>query len=252
MRRLALLLPLVLAQPLAAGAEERAAAFSIEWAGFQVGTVDLRLHADEAAYRLSWRGRSIGWFGALFPFEAEGTAVGQADGMEYRPTQFAGRSSWRDGERRWRVEFAPNGRAAVVEVPAEDLTEREPVPHELQIGPDPASLALTAIRRASPGLRLSARSFDGRRAFGFALACAEASGAAPASELACSISTELLAGASLRWREGSRDDGARHPLTVWLQRGDDGQLWPARLEASSRFGTIAAQAVSPEKLPAAQ
>lgn len=250
MRRLAVLLLPVLAQPLApraAPAQERTATFAIDWAGFQVGIAELRLDADAAAYSLSWRGRTLGWFGALFPFETDGAAAGRVHDADYRPTRFVGRSSGRDGERRWRVEFAASGRAALVEVPAEDLAEREPVPRELQTGPDPASLALTAIRRAEPGLRLSAHSFDGRRAFGFELHCSEASGAAQAAELACAISTELLAGASRRWREGSRGDERRDPVMVWLRRGDDGRLWPARLEARSRFGTIAARVVSPEK-----
>ena len=254
MRRRAVLLLLALAQPLPPGAaaEDKTASFAIDWAGFQVGIVDLRLDVDATAYSLSWRGRTLGWFGALFPFETDGAAAGRVHDTDYRPTRFAGRSSWRDGERRWRVEFAANGRAAIVEVPAEDLTEREPVPRELQIGPDPASLALTAIRRAEPDLRLSARSFDGRRAFDFELACSEATAAAAAGELVCSIRSELLAGASRRWREGSRGDGRRDPVTVWLRRGEDGRLWPARLEASSRFGTITARLVAPQRPPDAQ
>lgn len=254
-RWLAILSLLYLAQPIApreAASQEKTATFSIDWAGFEVGIVDLRLSADETAYSLSWQGRTLGWFGAVFPFEADGSAVGRVLDTDYRPARFAGRSVWRDGERRWQVEFGPNGRASAIEVPAEDLAEREPVPHELRVGPDPASLALTAIRRAEPGLRLSARGFDGRRVFGFDLACAGASGAPPPRELACSVWTELLAGASRRWRDRSRGDGAPEPVKVWLRRGDDGQLWPARLEANSLFGTITAQIVSPEEPPGAQ
>ena len=92
----------------------------------------------------------------------------------------------------------------------------------------------------------------GDAAFDFELACSEATAAAAAGELVCSIRSELLAGASRRWREGSRGDGRRDPVTVWLRRGEDGRLWPARLEASSRFGTITARLVAPQRPPDAQ
>jgi len=113
------------------------------------------------------------------------------------------------------------------------------------VAPDPASLALAATLRAGPGLNLAARSFDGRRVFGYALACADA----PQAELACTVSIRLLAGASRQWRERSASEADREPIRIWLQRGADGRHWPVRLEFNSRFGTVLAQRMSLETAP---
>lgn len=254
MRWLATLLLIVVVHPVAprqAAAQTTSAGFAVSWAGLEVGLVELQLVADDSAYRLSWQGRTIGWFGTLFPFEADGTVAGRIEGAEFRPASFTGHSTSRDGSRRWRVAFAADGRATSVDLTSDDLAERDPVPKELQVAPDPGSLALTATHRAEPGLRLAARSFDGRRAFGYDLACAGEAAGAPPTELACTISTRLLAGASRRWRERPPSDADREPLRVWLRRGEGGSYWPVRLEISSRFGTVLAQRVSLARSPQA-
>ena len=145
--------------------------------------------------------------------------------------------------------FAPDGRVARLEVPPEDLTTREPVPETLRVGPDPASLALSAVRQAEPGLRLAARSFDGRRAFAYELACAEQVDLASGAELACSVFARLLAGASRRWGSGS-GAAEREPALIWLRRAGDGRFWPVRLEVSSRFGAVTARLLAWESPPA--
>ncbi|MGD9509712.1 MAG: DUF3108 domain-containing protein [Geminicoccaceae bacterium] len=237
--------------PRQATAQATDASFVVSWAGLEVGLVELRLAADSAAYRLSWQGRTVGWFGTLFPFEAEGVVAGRVEGTDFRPESFAGRSTSRNGVRQSRVAFGPGGRAMLVDVSADDAADREPVPSELQVAPDPASAALTAVHRAEPGLRLTARSFDGRRALAYDLACGGNAVAAPPAVLACSISARLLAGASGRWRERPPSDADRESIRVWLQRGEDGGYSPVRLEFSSRFGTVMAQRVSPENSPEA-
>ena len=253
MRWLAILV-LALAAPsagsrIATAAETTSATFAVSWAGLDVGLVKLELVADAAAYRLSWQGRTTGWFATLFPFESDGSAAGQVQGASFRPESYDGRSAWRDGDARWRVAFAPDGRVARLEVPPEDLTTREPVPETLRVGPDPASLALSAVRQAEPGLRVAARSFDGRRAFAYELACAEQVDLASGAELACSVFARLLAGASRRWGSGS-GAAEREPALIWLRRAGDGRFWPVRLEVSSRFGAVTARLLAWESPPA--
>src|SRR5690348_6313234 len=128
MRWPAALLLLVLAQAAGrspASAQATSASFSVSWSGFEVGVVELRLDANAAAYRLAWQGRTVGWFGSLFPFESDGAAAGRIEGTQYRPTSFSGRSTSRDGTREWRVAFDAGGRATLVETSGEDLEERE-------------------------------------------------------------------------------------------------------------------------------
>jgi Protein of unknown function (DUF3108) len=234
-----------------AEAQPTSAIYAFSWAGLDIGQVELRLTADADSYELNWQSRTTGWFGTLFPFLSDGTATGRIEGKSYRPTAYTGRSEWRDGGSRWHVAFASDGRVSQVDVPPEDIAEREPVPLELQVGPDPASLALSAVARAGPGFRLTARSFDGRRAFAYHLSCAKAeSGPAP-PELACTIGAQLLAGASRRGRAESSDGSERKPIRVWLRRAGDGQYWPTLLEADSRFGTVSARLVSMAPSPAA-
>jgi hypothetical protein len=250
-RRSLLALAAFLALPGAAASAQdgMTAVYAFTWAGLDVGRFEVELEASGSGYRAGWVAGTAGMVGTLFPFVSEGTAAGRREGDRFLPTHFDGRSEWRDGGSQWRVAFAPDGRAVDVEVPAEDLADREPVPEALQVGPDPASLALAAISRAAPGVRLDGQSFDGRRAVHLELACAEGN-AAP--ELACTISSRLIAGASRGWRERTRGEPPREPVRVWLRTGVHGDgFWPVRLEAPSRFGTVEARLISIDRLPAA-
>ena len=194
--------------------------------------------------RRRWAGRTTGVVGALFPFESRGSAQGRRDGDRLAVDRYGGESSWRDGGSTWQVTFGADGRATAVEMPASERAERDPVPAELQVAPDPATLALTAIAASRPGTRLNARSYDGRRVIGFALACAETEPAAT-DELACAISGELLAGGLRNTRFPEREQADRKPVQVWLRRGLQGPgYWPVRLEAASRFGTVTVRLIA--------
>jgi hypothetical protein len=233
----------------AGAAESMTAVYAFSWAGLDVGRFEVRLDADAGGYRASWEAGTSGLVGTLFPFTSQGTAAGRRDGDRFQPDHYDGSSAWRDGGSQWRVAFAPDGRATQIDVPADDLAGREPVPEALKVGPDPASLALSAIAQAAPGARLDGQSFDGRRAVRVELACADADADA---DLACTLSGRLLAGASREWRERAQGQTEREPWRVWLRAGVHGQgLWPVRLEAPSRFGTVGARLISIDRLPAA-
>jgi hypothetical protein len=239
---------------LAPGVDARAkdgvtAVYAFSWAGVDVGRFEVALEASGTGYRAAWEVGTAGIMGTLFPFVSEGTAEGRREGDRFLPSRFDGRSEWRDGGSQWRVAFAPDGRAVTVEVPPEDMADREPVPEALRVGPDPASLALAAISRVAPGVRLDGHSFDGRRAVRLQLACADEN-AAP--ELACTVSSQLLAGATHGWRERMSGEPSREPVRVWLRTGVHGDgFWPVRLEAPSRFGTVEARLISIDPIPAA-
>ena len=258
MRALAALGTVVLALGAApAGAESLTATYAVTWRGLEVGTFDAEVAVHDGGYRTAWQGRTTGLVGTLFPFATMGTSEGaRGRGGAFLPREYTGRSRWRDGDRAWRVVFSGDGRAAEVEVPADELAEREPVPPDLRVGPDPAALALTAIAAAKPGARMVAGSFDGKRAVRFALACGDAAasdrgGAGPA-EIACTVESELLAGASRRWRERSPDAREAEPARIRLRQGVGGQgYWPVTARVPSRFGTVEARLVRLERRPAA-
>ena len=231
------------------GAEGMSAVYAFTWGGLEVGRFEVRLEAEGAGYRASWEAGTAGMVGTLFPFSSQGSAEGRREGDRFLPSRFDGSSRWRDGGSEWRVAFAADGRATQVEVPEADLAAREPVPEVLQVGPDPASLALTAIVRAAPGSQLDGQSFDGRRSVRVALDCEEADAGA---DVACTVSGQLLAGASRTWRERSRGEAEREPWRVWLRSGvHELGLWPVRLEAATRFGTVIARLVTVDGMPAA-
>ena len=225
------------------------AVYAFSWAGLDVGRLEILLEADGGGYRASWEAGTAGLVGTLFPFSSQGSAEGRRDGERYLPSRYDGRSEWRDGGSQWRVAFAADGRATQIEVPADDLAGREPVPEALRVGPDPASLALAAIARAAPGhppgrpeLRRPSR--GPRRA--------RLRRCGRRDDLACTVSGRLLAGASRAWRERSQGETEREPWRVWLRTGVHGDgFWPVRLEAPSRFGTVAARLISIDRVPAA-
>jgi hypothetical protein len=229
------------------------ATYAFTWAGLEVGELEAEVAEDGAGYRVAWRGRTVGLIGTLFPYASEGASEGRRESGRLRPERFAGRSVWRDGSGAWGVAFDPDGQVARIDLPEEQRAEREPVPEALQVAPDPATLALRAIAAAGPGTRLEASSFDGKRAVRFALACADPATPAGgvAAELLCTVEGRLLAGASRRWRERQGDQAdRREPVKVWLQPGLwPDELWPVRVEAPTRFGTVEARLVRAEPRP---
>ncbi len=202
------------------------------------------LEADGAGYRASWEAVRPAWSAPCSRSSPTGAARAGARESVICPSRYNGRSQWRDGG------SAGVSRSGPTDVPRRsrcrrtDLAEREPVPAELQVGPDPASLALTAIARAAPGFRLDRQSFDGRRAVAYDLSCAKAD-AGDGARL--HVSGQLLAGASRAWRERRRARPSGSRWRVWLRRCTATGFWPVRLEAPTAFRDGRGAAVSIER-----
>jgi hypothetical protein len=233
------------------------AGYEIEWQGLSIGAFETELLTEAETYRVSYRARTTGFLGWLWPFTSEGSSEGSLAAMRPRPEYYQVTSRRRDENDRWAVRFGADGRAIQVDMPLEERLEREPVPAALQVAPDPLALALAAIGSAGPGAKLTGASFDGKRALRLEGACAEdlvalaeapPGGAAAAEEgLACSVDGELAAGASRRWKGRSMRDEDRRPVAVWLGRGIlEDAFWPVRVEAPTRYGTVTIRLVSLE------
>jgi len=255
--RLALLLVLVVLPGTShAQAERLFAGYEIEWQGLPIGAFETEILNGEGSYRVTYRARTTGFLGWVWPFSSEGSSEGGLAAMRPVPQYYQVLSRRRDEDDRWAVRFAADGRAVHVDVPIEELLEREPVPPALQVAPDPLALALAAIGAAAPGAQLAGTSFDGKRALRFEVACADdlvaladaPPGAAAAAEreaLACTVDGDLAAGASRRWKGRSMRDDERNPVAVWLGRGIlEDAFWPVRVEAHSRYGTVTVRLVS--------
>jgi hypothetical protein len=255
--RLALLLVLVsLTGTSHAQAERLFAAYEIEWQGLPIGAFETELLTEAESYQVSYRARTTGFLGWLWPFSSEGSSEGSLAALQPKPQYYQVTSRRRDENDRWAVRFGADGRAIHVDVSIEELAEREPVPAALQVAPDPLALALRAIGAAAPGAKLAGASFDGKRVLRLEGACAEelvaladaASGAVAAAEreaLACSVDGEVAAGASRRWQGRSMRDDDRRPVSIWLGRGIlEDAFWPVRVEAPTRYGTVTVRLVS--------
>jgi hypothetical protein len=255
--RFALLLVLVaLPGTSHAQAERVFAGYQIEWQGLPIGAFETEVLTGPDTYRITYRARTTGFLGWLWPFSSEGSSEGTHAAMQPMPQYYQVSSRRRDENDSWAVRFGADGRAIHVDMPVEELAEREPVPPALQVAPDPLALALAAIGAAAPGAQLTGTSFDGKRVLRLEGSCAEnlvaladaPPGAAAAAEreaLACTVDGELIAGASRRWQGRSMRDDDREPVAVWLGRGIlDDAFWPVRVEAPTRYGIVTVRLVS--------
>jgi len=232
------------------------AGYEIEWQGLPIGAFETQLRNGEETYRVTYRARTTGFLGWVWPFSSEGSSEGSLAAMRPMPQFYQVFSRRRDEDDRWAVRFAADGRAVHVDVPIEERLEREPVPPALQVAPDPLALALAAIGAAAPGAQLAGTSFDGKRALRFEIVCADdlvaladarpgAAAAADHEALACTVDGDLAAGASRRWKGRSMRDDERTPVAVWLGRGIlEDAFWPVRVEAPTRYGTVTVRLVS--------
>lgn len=235
--------------PAAAVAENVEAGYSVRWAGIEIGRFEVDLRTGAGGYRLSYSARTTGAVAWFFEFESAGLAMGRLTPAGPSVDRYEGRSV-RDEDRgsHWQVDFAPNGTVAAVVLDAESRDDREPVPAELMVAPDPFTLAFQGLLEAAAGKRLEGRSFDGKRVMDFYMDCAPAPGpvhpaAFPAPRggaLFCTADGELLAGRSKRWGERTDEHNEdRPPARLWLAP-DVGGLphWPVRIEAEGRFGAV--------------
>jgi hypothetical protein len=227
------------------------AGYVVRWGGIEIGRFDTELRRTGAEYHLGYHARTSGPLGWVVDFSSTGWSAGRLDADTAAPRHFRGQSRWRDGEGFWRVSFGADGRVTELELDEATRADREPVPDAIQQGPDPLALMLQAMLEASAGERVEGRSFDGRRAMRYELACATepspvqpvALGAETYQALLCEADGALLAGRSKRWSDRAEQQGReRSPVRIWLVPAVGGlPHWPVRIEADSRYGTVSVE-----------
>ena len=234
--------------PQLAAAEPVRSTYELSWLGMEIARVEAELSEAGTTYRLAWRGQTSGFLGAVYPFVSEATSEGDRAAAGLQPRLHFGESLRGDETKAWAVGFDGAGKAVRVEIPEDDRQDRDPVPAELQVGPDPLSLALLALGRVGPGSQQTGTAFDGRRVFRLTASCADAPERLPeaAEALLCRVDGQLVAGASRRWRERGEAQEERPPAEIWLGRDVvTAGWWPVRVEAATRWGTVTARLISP-------
>lgn len=222
--------------------------YSVRWAGIEVGRFQAELRRIGERYHLAYHATTAGPLRWLSSFTSSGWAAGAIASGSVRPEHFRGQSDWGEGRRFWQVSFTPSGEVSKLVLDAATAADREPVPEPLMRGPDPLSLALQAMLRATPTRPFDSTLYDGRRAARVFMDCAierspirlAALGGNAEQALVCTADGERLAGRSKRWSdEADEEAGQRPPARVWLVP-DLGGLphWPVRVEAESRFGGV--------------
>ncbi len=257
--------------PTAHAADKLDATYKFYWKGFVVSQADTSALITEDAYEfaLDFRMRGVA---KLFANGRSSAKVsgrledrvpvpelyensGRWDGKDYSQTMtFDGDGALLDNQLDWPEKWI-------------EEFKREPVPEELQVGPDPASLVIsliqTPLERATGEEPLVMRTFDGDSVFDWKVSCApepvvlEESGKSPFAGNAyeCSYGGELVAGkriltekqkkkrekerrkAEKRRKKGKEEEN--QPPKIWMQPVEDGAYFlPVRAEFQSGLGRV--------------
>ena len=226
------------------------AGYAVHWAGLPVADLSVGAAFGDGVYSIVASGRSVGVLALFVDVTSEAAALGaRLVGGGVRPSRFRQSSDWNGRAQTARVEFAPGGEAVTVDVSESRELAREPVPADLQRGPDPLSAVLLAALQAAPATSLAAATFDGRRALALGLTCGAVEPVAPpaaapwlATALRCEATAQLTAGGLAERRE--RRLRLEGPVTVWLATElPAGLAVPIRIEVATSLGRVVAELV---------
>lgn len=261
----------VVASQSAAAAEQLDAAYKFYWKGLLVSSAETQLTKTDGTYDFALDFRMRG-MAKLFANGHTATRVsGRLDGEDPLPVRYNESGRWDGKDYSQLMTFDDQGSLVEQKLDWPEKwskdNKREPVPEDMQRGPDPASLVVKLIRtplaRATNGTPFTVRSFDGDSVFEYGITCQaepvvlEESSHSPYSGEAyeCGFGGELLAGkriltekqkkkaekrrlkAEKRRAKGKEDDDI--PPKLWVQSFEDGAyLLPVRAEVSTRMGKV--------------
>lgn len=248
------------------------AEYGFYWKGILVASAETATLVTDDIYDLSLNFRMRGIAKLFANGRSAVSARGRlsADGLPI-PTRYTSDGRWDGEDYAQTMIFDESGALAEQQLdwPEKWLEEfkREPVPEEMQVGPDPASMIIqlitTPVTMAADGSPIVARTFDGDSVLEWQVSCLpdavilEESGKSPFAGKAyeCGFSAELLAGKRIltekqkkkeekrrkkeekRRAEGKEDEDL--PPKIWVQPVADGKYFlPVRAEVSSGMGRV--------------
>lgn len=256
----------------AAAADKINATYKFYWNGLLVSEANTAATIADQAYDFSMDFRMRG-VAKLF---ANGRSSARVEGALHNgapvPVRYENYGRWDGKDYAQTMTFDANGSLIEnkLEWPEKWLEEfkREPVPEDLQVGPDPASIVVALIQRSltdvSGDSPYVVRSFDGDSVFDWDISCSaesvdlENSGKSPFAGEAyeCGFGGTLVAGeriltekqkkkaekqrrkAEKRRAKGKKVDEPKPPK-IWVQSFDEGAyLLPVRAEVSTGMGRV--------------
>ncbi|MBO6505278.1 MAG: DUF3108 domain-containing protein [Kordiimonadaceae bacterium] len=256
----------------AAAADKITATYKFYWNGLLVSEANTSATIADEAYdfALDFRMRGVA---KLF---ANGRSSARVEGALQDgapiPLKYENYGRWDGKDYAQTMTFDADGGMVEnkLEWPKKWLEEfkREPVPEDLQVGPDPASIVIALIQRSLSDVTGDApyvvRSFDGDSVFDWDVSCSaesidlEPSGKSPFAGAAyeCGFGGTLVAGERIltekqkkkaekrrRKEEKRRAKGKKvdepKPPKIWVQSFEDGAyLLPVRAEVSTGMGRV--------------
>ncbi|MCB2055857.1 MAG: DUF3108 domain-containing protein [Geminicoccaceae bacterium] len=234
----------------AARASEAHLLYDVRWSGFSIGEAAIVLRIDGDGREVTIKSRTTGALDWFFTYRS--TVASRGEGGAEAATSFTAESVFDEKPQAWSFVYAADGTLLEADIPAEITEERDPVPPELQRGPDPLALLLDALSTVKPGSDVRGATFDGKRALRLEARCAAELDAKsplpglPAEPvLACTVGGELLAGRHRDYGDRSSDENEDRELEVWLDsRRLEGMALPVLVHASTGFGTVVVRLVA--------
>lgn len=257
--------------PAAAAADKIDASYKFYWKGLLVSSADTAATIDTDSYDLAIDFRMRGIAKLFANGHSKARVSGRMDGGAPVPALYENGGRW-DGDDYAQTMTFDHAGALVdqqLDWPEKWLEEfkREPVPDDMRVGPDPASLVVklisTPLARATGSTPMVERSFDGDTVFDWNITCLpepvllEESGKSPFSGEAyeCSFGGELVAGKRIltekqqkkaekrRKKEEKRRAKGKHkeekPPKLWVQVFEDGAyILPVRAEMATGMGRV--------------
>ncbi|MEZ5838513.1 MAG: DUF3108 domain-containing protein [Geminicoccaceae bacterium] len=230
------------------------ARYEVRWTGLTVGEILVNVKTDASGRALRLDSRTAGALDWFFTYRSTITSTTGLEAGRPVTTRFAASRAFNDQEQDWSLTFDAAGRILQGEISAEIAAEHEPVPPELQHGPDPLAFAIDALARLGPGVNLQGDTFDGKRVLHLDIDCGvDREPVSPIPEtpqqpaLACRIGGELLAGARKDDDDDDEEDertGRERTVTARLVDNlIPGYAIPAIIQAETRWGTVVTRLV---------
>lgn len=258
--------------PAVAAADSIEASYKFYWNGFLVSQADTSATIAPESYDFALDFRMRGMAKLFANGRSKARVTGRMNGDGPVPALYENSGRWDGKDYAQTMTFSSEGALVdqKLDWPEKWLEEfkREPVPEDLQVGPDPASLVIklisTPLGRATASDPMVVRSFDGDSVFDWDITCEpepvmlEESGKSPFSGEAyeCSFGGKLVAGeriltekqqkkaekrrrkAEKRRAKGKKDEEEKPPK-IWVQAFEDGAyILPVRAEMSTGMGRV--------------
>jgi hypothetical protein len=256
----------------AASADQLDAEYKFYWKGLLVSSAETQLKTTDETYDFALDFRMRGVAKLFANGRSKAKVSGRLNGDDAMPLQYQTDGRWDGDDYAQTMTFDTDGSLIDQKLDwPEDWIEdnkREPVPEEMQRGPDPASLVVklvsTPLEQTTGGTPFKVRSFDGDSVFEYGITCQpepvilEPSSHSPYSGEAyeCGFGGELFAGkriltekqkkkaekrrrkAEKRRAKGKKDE-EDIPPKLWVQSFQNGAyLLPVRAELSTGMGKV--------------